>query len=150
MRRGLVKTATVLGLTLALSVVLGALAPAARAEWAPRRDFLTWMNGARANHSARALERVYVLRKMADQHSREMAAQGRIFHTSNLGTRLRVVSWQVVGENVGAGQRLRALFDAFMDSAPHRANILYRTYRDVGIGVHRDGGIIWITLIFVG
>jgi uncharacterized protein YkwD len=150
MRRGLVKAATVVGLTLALSVVLGALAPAAQAGWAPRRDFLTWMNGARANHSARQLDRVYALRKMADQHSREMAAAGRIFHTSNLGTRLRIVSWQVCGENVGAGQRLRALFEAFMESAPHRANILYRGYRDVGIGVYRDGRIIWITLIFVG
>ncbi len=39
MRRGLVKAAAVLGLTLALSVLLAASAPAARAEWAPRRVY---------------------------------------------------------------------------------------------------------------
>ena len=36
MRRGLVKTAKVLGLTLALSVALAAVAPTAHAEWTPR------------------------------------------------------------------------------------------------------------------
>jgi uncharacterized protein YkwD len=150
MRRGLVKAAAVVGLTIVLSLVLGALAPAARAEWAPRRDFATWMNRARASRGAVALDRVYVLRKMADRHSRDMARAGRIFHTSNLTTQLRVVSWSVAGENVGAGVRLRTLYEAFMDSAPHRANILERSFRRVGIGVHRDDRVIWITLIFVG
>ena len=62
MRRGLVKAAAVLGLTLALSIVLGALAPAARADWAPRRDFAAWMNRARTSRGTVALDRVYVLR----------------------------------------------------------------------------------------
>lgn len=150
MSRGLVKAATVLGLTLALSVLLGALAPAAYAEWAPRRDFATWMNAARDNHRAVALDRVYALRKLADEHSRDMARAGRIFHTRNLSTRLRIVSWSTAGENVGAGLKLRTLYEAFMDSAPHRANILDRDFRRVGIGVYRESGIIWITLIFVG
>ena len=150
MGRGLVKTAQVLGLTLTLSVVLGALAPEAVAGWAPRRDMHSLMNGARSNHGAGALDRVWVLRRMADRHSREMAQAGRIFHTVNLGTRLRVVSWNVAGENVGAGVRIKTLFEAFMDSAPHRANILNRDFRRVGIGVYRDDGILWITLIFVG
>lgn len=149
MSRGLVKTATVLGLTLALSVLLGALAPAARAV-GPRREFATWMNAARTDRGAATLHRVYALRDMADAHSREMARAGRIFHTSNLSTKLRSVSWSVAGENVGAGVKLRTLFEAFMKSEPHRANILGRDFRRVGIGLHRDDGIIWITLIFVG
>jgi uncharacterized protein YkwD len=150
MSRGLVKAAKVLGLTLAVSVVLGVLAPAARANWAPRRDMLTWMNAARDDRGAAALDRVWVLRHLADEHSRDMAREGRIFHTTNLGYQLRIVSWTVAGENVGAGLKLRTLFEAFMDSAPHRANILGRDYRRVGIGVYRDDGIIWMTLIFVG
>jgi uncharacterized protein YkwD len=150
MGRGLVKTAQVLGLTLALSVVLGALAPEAIAGWAPRRDMLTWMNGARNNHGAVDLDRVWVLRRMADEHSKDMAREGRIFHTTNLSYQLRTVSWSVAGENVGAGLKVRTLFEAFMDSAPHRANILNRDFRRVGIGVYRDDGIIWMTLIFVG
>jgi uncharacterized protein YkwD len=150
MSRGLVKALKVLGLTLALSVVLGALAPAARAGWTPRRDMLTWMNSARSNHGAVGLNRVYRLRTMADTHSRQMADAGRIFHTVSLGSKLNFVSWRVAGENVGAGGSMRALFDAFMRSAPHRANILGAAYRQVGIGVYPSDGFLWVTLIFVG
>jgi uncharacterized protein YkwD len=61
-----------------------------------------------------------------------------------------MVSWSVAGENVGAGAGLRALFDAFMHSDAHRANILEPRFRRVGIGICRSDGFIWITLIFVG
>jgi uncharacterized protein YkwD len=150
MSRGLVKATKVLGLTLALSVVLGALAPEARAGWAPRRDMLTWMNRARDNRGAVALDRVWVLRHLADEHSEDMAREGRIFHTTDLGSELRIVSWSVAGENVGVGVKLRSLFEAFMDSAPHRANILNGDFRRVGIGICRADGYLWITLLFVG
>lgn len=150
MSRGLVKAAKVLGLTLALSVVLGMVAPEAQAGWAPRRDMLTWMNGARHDRGAVALDRVWVLRHMADEHSRDMAHEGRIFHTTNLAYKLRIVSWSCAGENVGVGQKLRSLFEGFMDSDAHRANILNRDFRDVGIGIYRSDGLLWITLIFVG
>jgi len=150
MSRRLVKTAKVLGLTLAISVLLAALAPAAQAGWAPRRDMHRWMNGARTDHGAVALDRVWVLRQMADEHSEDMAREGRIFHTTNLAYQLRTVSWSVAGENVGAGLKVRRLFEAFMDSAPHRANILNRDFRRVGIGIYRHDGYIWMTLIFVG
>lgn len=150
MSRGLVKALKVLGLTLALSVVLGALAPAAHAAWTPRRDMLSWMNTARNNHGAVDLSRAWVIRQVADDHSQDMAAAGRIFHTTSLSSALRMVSWSVAGENVGAGAGLRALFDAFMHSDAHRANILEPRFRRVGIGICRSDGFIWITLIFVG
>jgi uncharacterized protein YkwD len=150
MRVGLVRITKILGLTLALTVVLGALAPSARATWTPRRDMLGWMNTARSDHGAIVLDRGWRLRDMADAHSRQMANAGRIFHTDALGSRLTFVSWAVAGENVGAGGSMRALYDAFMDSAPHRDNILGRGFRRVGIGVYAHGGFIWVTLIFVG
>jgi uncharacterized protein YkwD len=150
MSRGLVKAVKVLGLTLALSVVLGAVAPTAHAAWTPRREMLSWMNSARSNHGAAGLSRVWVIRQLADDHSRDMAAEGRIFHTTALSSKLRAVSWSVAGENVGAGVELRALFDAFMRSDAHRANILQPRFRRVGIGIVRSDGFIWITLIFVG
>jgi uncharacterized protein YkwD len=131
-------------------VVLGALAPSAQATWTPRRDMLGWMNTARSVHGAIVLDRGWRLREMADAHSRQMANAGRIFHTDSLGSRLTFVSWAVAGENVGAGGSMRALYDAFMDSAPHRDNILGRGFRRVGIGVYAHGGFIWVTLIFVG
>jgi uncharacterized protein YkwD len=150
MRRGLVKAIAVVGLTFAISVALTAVAPSALAGWAPRRDMLTWMNAARRDHGAVALDRVWVLRHMADEHSRDMARRGRIFHTADLGSQLRRVSWRVAGENVGVGQKLRSLYGAFMQSDAHRANILGPSFRRVGIGVHRANGFLWITLLFVG
>lgn len=47
-------------------------------------------------------------------------------------------SWGA-GENIAWGPREkgspRAIVDAWMNSAPHRANILDRSYRDVGVGI---------------
>jgi len=45
---------------------------------------------------------------------------------------------------------MRALYDAFMQSTPHRENILERGFRRVGIGVYAHDGFLWVTLIFVG
>ena len=150
MRAGLVRITKVLGLTLALTVALGALAPSAHATWTPRRDMLGWMNTARGVHGAVVLDRGWRLREMADVHSRQMADAGRIFHTTSLGSRLTFVSWTVAGENVGAGLSMRGLYDAFMDSEGHRANILERRFRRVGIGVYAHDGFLWVTMIFVG
>jgi uncharacterized protein YkwD len=87
---------------------------------------------------------------MANEHSRQMADAGRIFHTASLGSRLTFVSWSVAGENVGAGGSMRGLFDAFMRSDAHRANILGRGYRRVGVGLYTQDGFLWVTMIFVG
>jgi uncharacterized protein YkwD len=43
--------------------------------------------------------------------------------------------------------RLRTLW---MRSAGHRANILKRGYRRIGIGVVRARGLFWVTTIFYG
>ena len=150
MRRGLVRTAKVLGFTLALTIVLSAVAPSARATWSPRLDMLGWMNNARSAHGAVVLNRVWQLRAMADEHSRQMANAGRIYHTTSLGSRLTFVSWNVAGENVGAGGSMWRLYEAFMDSEGHRDNILDYRYRRVGIGVYASDGFLWVTLIFVG
>jgi uncharacterized protein YkwD len=45
---------------------------------------------------------------------------------------------------------MKSLHLAFMDSAPHRRNILYRAYKYVGIGVVRSGGRMWVTVLFMG
>jgi uncharacterized protein YkwD len=150
MRRGLVKTFKVFGLTLALSVVLAAVAPSARATWTPRLDMLRWMNSARSNYGSVVLDRGWRLRQLADDHSRRMANAGQIFHTTSLGSKLTFVSWSVAGENVGAGGSMRGLFDAFMKSQVHRDNILRRGFRRVGVGVYAHDGFLWVTMIFVG
>ena len=150
MRRGLVRAVEVLGLTLALSIVLAAVAPTAQATWHPRAEMLSWMNKARDRQGAVELDSVRRLRDLANLHSRQMAYEGRIFHTEQLSARLRIVTWSVAGENVGVGPRLWALYEAFMKSDVHRANILERRFERVGIGLYKADGFIWITMIFIG
>jgi uncharacterized protein YkwD len=150
MRRGLVRITAIPGLMLALTLVLVAAVPSANAAWTPRRDMLGWMNAARTARGSVALDPGWRLRALADEHSRKMAIAGRIFHTDSLGAKLTSVSWRQAGENVGAGGSMRALYDAFMQSKPHRENILERGFRRVGIGVYAHDGFLWVTLIFVG
>jgi uncharacterized protein YkwD len=150
MRRGLVRAAKVLGLTLALSVVLAAVAPSAHAKWTPRFNMLGWMNQARSGRDLRQLEMGWRLRKLANAHSRQMAGEGRIFHSDPLSGTLRYVSWRVAGENVGVGGSMWKLYEAFMQSPPHRANILENRFRRVGVGMYDHDEFLWVTMIFVG
>jgi uncharacterized protein YkwD len=83
-----------------------------------------------------------------------MAAEGRVWHIRRLETKLRNLGLRFSDANdiLGATKvgHLYALFRAFMDSSAHRATILGRGFRRVGIGVVRDGGFLWATMIFYG
>ncbi len=57
--------------------------------------------------------------------------------------------WSRIGENVGFGPNVAALEQAFMNSAPHRANIL-GDYNRVGVGATRDSkGTLWVVVDFL-
>lgn len=97
------------------------------------------------------------LSRIARRHSRRMANRGVLHHNPNLARQLRHREWSVVGENVGVAGKvgslrrsLRMLHDAFMKSRPHRRNIVYNRYRRMGVGLVRDSGRIWLTVVFMG
>jgi hypothetical protein len=55
----------------------------------------------------------------------------------------------MVGENVGMGGSASSIHQAFMNSAPHRANILDHDFTQVGIGTaYDDKGVLYITQVF--
>lgn len=85
----------------------------------------------------------------ARAHSVRMARRGGIYH-SNLRSTLRGLRWRRAGENVGVGPSIGTLHRAFMLSPGHRANVLYRRYRNVGVGVKWRGGVAWVTVVFTG
>jgi hypothetical protein len=60
-------------------------------------------------------------------------------------------SWTALAENVGFGpsEDPGVLFQAYMNSPPHRANILDRSTRYLGVGTVERSGIAWNTLDFV-
>lgn len=84
---------------------------------------------------------------LARYHSERMAAAGTIWHTPDLTS--QVSGWKYLGENVGVGPTVDALHTAFMNSPPHRANIIDPDFTEVAVGVAVDSsGQIYVTEIF--
>jgi uncharacterized protein YkwD len=117
-----------------------------------RGDFMDLTNADRAEHDREALRLARVLSRYATHHSRAMADRGFLFHSSedDLRAALEGTEWTVAGENVGVGDSLDDLEDAFMASAVHRHNILARTYDHAAVGVVIEDGRVWVTVVFYG
>jgi uncharacterized protein YkwD len=113
------------------------------------RATLCVLNAERARHRLRPLRLNRKLSRAAQRHSRAMARKKFFSHTSPGGAsfvdRIRSTgylsgarSW-TVGENIayGSGSRStpRSIGNAWMNSPPHRANILSSSYRAIGIGI---------------
>lgn len=122
-----------------------AAAPRVRAE-----RLLALTNEARTSHERSALALDADLSRYAKAHSREMARQGRLFHSEDLASRLEGLEWTVGGENVGVGSSLTRLQAAFLASKPHRRNILRGAYDHAAIGIVKSDGNLWVTVIFYG
>ncbi|MBS1869096.1 MAG: CAP domain-containing protein [Actinobacteria bacterium] len=110
---------------------------------------LCLLNRVRAQHGLPPLRLDARLSHAAGQHSREMVRRRYFGHDSANGRspfdRMRAThyvprnaSWSL-GENIGWGSGAFAepiaMVRAWMHSPPHRANILSRTFRDIGIGI---------------
>lgn len=100
-------------------------------------------NAARTNRGIAKLIPSEVANDLAHKHSRKMARQNRLFHSSGSS-----YPWGYWGENVGVGSRVRELFKAFMRSPDHRANILNPLYTHIGIGFVKNHGRLWVTVVF--
>jgi Cysteine-rich secretory protein family len=118
--------------------------------WTYRRSerlFGRLMNIARENAGLRRLSLDPEASKVARKHSREMVEKDLLHHTPSSTLVHRVTRWEILGENVGVGSTVDSLHHAFMDSPPHRANVLHAKFRHVGIGVTRSNERMWVTVI---
>jgi uncharacterized protein YkwD len=110
---------------------------------------LCLINRQRSGRGLHALRLNSRLERAAYVHSSDMAARNHFSHVSPNGTDLverlagvgyvrSSVAW-TVGENIGYGSGGRAtprhMVAAWMASPGHRANVLNRRYREIGIGV---------------
>ena len=113
------------------------------------RATLCVLNAHRARHDLGALRLNRKLSTAARRHSRAMVREHFFSHDSPNGAslvdRIRATgylegaqSWSV-GENIayGSGRRStpRSIGRAWMNSPGHRANILSRSFREIGIGI---------------
>jgi hypothetical protein len=110
-------------------------------------DLTAMTNADRAAARLKALSTAGDLQSLAQRRSDEMARAGRIYHTSNLGS--KVSGWKRLGENVGRGPDLRDIETAFMNSPSHRENILDPGFSQFGVGVTFDGKeYLYVAVIF--
>jgi uncharacterized protein YkwD len=124
-----------------------------------RVTLLCLHNQIRANAGLPLLKDNAKLRKAAVGHSNDMVAEGYFDHTSlngdtfvdrilDAGYAKRNDGW-TIGENLawGTGELStpQAMMNAWMNSAGHKANILKKAYKEVGIsvrlGVPTDAGV---------
>ncbi len=114
-----------------------------------RNATLCLLNRVRARHGLARLHLNRKLSRAARRHSRDMVRRRYFAHDSRDGRspfdRIRATryvprtgTWWL-GENIGWGSgRLSqpaAMVRMWMHSPPHRANILSRRFRDIGIGI---------------
>jgi uncharacterized protein YkwD len=114
-----------------------------------RKAVLCLHNQIRAQHGLKSLRANRRLRRAAVGHSRDMVRHDYFEHTTPQGVTMldrilhsryvRADQGWVLGENLAWGTGTygtpRGALEAWMDSPPHRANILRGAYRDVGIGI---------------
>lgn len=157
-----------IGIVVTVSVVLLLSAPPATAltsrPAAPATDRTsrlavagdTWKlfkatNASRGRFDLPKLQLNRELSVIARRHSMAMARAEGLFHTADVGVYLDTILWQTWGENVGYTPRdVSSIQQAFMDSPPHRENILNRAFRQVAIGAVRVDGTLWVTIFFYG
>ena len=114
-----------------------------------RAAILCLHNQIRAERDLPLLRENPRLRRAASAHSSDMVSRGFFEHTTPDGVTMveRImatryasprVGW-AIGENLawGTGNLAtpRAIMKAWMDSPGHRANVVKRAYREIGIGV---------------
>lgn len=102
----------------------------------------------RVVHNLPKLSRSDCLKGMAQAQARRMAGQGRMFHQdlSNVQHDCHM-GW--AGENVAYGFSTgAAVVQGWMASPGHRANILKRQYRLIGVGAVKADGVWWVAQVF--
>jgi uncharacterized protein YkwD len=144
-RRSLAAAFTALSLVLAAFVTGAATAGPAGAT-SVEDTFTAKLNYARASRGIPRLAVRSALVTVARAQAHRMADRNTLYHNPNLTT--DVTNWRWVGENVGYGPDALTVHVAFMQSAPHRANILDRDYTEVGIGAVVVDGRVWVAEVF--
>ncbi|MDQ8045158.1 MAG: CAP domain-containing protein [Solirubrobacteraceae bacterium] len=154
------KTTLIIATTLAAGLAIAgpaAAAPCANADSAPGTisakalgtATLCLLNEERSHYGLGPLKAQHNLAKAATGYSKEMVRHQFFDHVSpggsTLASRLKKVhytstarAWSI-GENIAWGTGSKAtpaqIVDAWMHSAGHKANILDRSYKEIGIGI---------------
>lgn len=125
-------------------------APAPTNDAAAASQLVSLVNRFRADNGLPALSPASDAMAKAQQHARDMAAQGRIYHSSSLSSGISP-GWTALGENVGTGGSASQVESMFQASSMHRANLLNESFNQIGVGAAiGNDGALYVTEVFVG
>ena len=123
-----------------LVLTFAAAAPAAQAASSRvdtgERAVVRAINRARAAHGLRALRSHRRLARAADAHTRSMLRSNFFSHGAFSARVRRYVSFRRIGETIAMTSRCsaRKVVRMWLNSAPHRAVLLSRGFRRIGVG----------------
>ena len=113
---------------------------------------LELINRERASAGLAALTLDGEVNPIAADWSGKMAADGTLSHNKDYLSEdsMRRLDATRLGENVAYADSVEEIHRLFMDSPPHRANILHSDFRQIGIAAVRTGdGLIYLTEDFL-
>lgn len=113
------------------------------------KQVLILTNRARKKHGLRALVPASCTERRSTGWARSMAARHTLQHQS-MRTLAMACGTTYVGENIARGPGLTParVVNLWMHSKGHRANILNRKYRHLGVGAYNSGGLTYVVQDF--
>ncbi len=124
---------------------------ARRSEVGDEQLFVSKINELRTGLGLEPLTVSPTLVPLARDWAAQLRAKGALAHAEDLSVGV-TEDWSRLGENVGVGpaDQVQALFDAFVASPAHYANLVKPDYRYLGVGVvYGEDGRIWTTHRFM-
>jgi uncharacterized protein YkwD len=120
-------------------------------DTACERELIDRTNAARAQSGLPTLVWDSRVHPITRNWSERMASAGAISHNPWFGAEMTAagIDWRTAGENVGRGSTA-VVFQMWMDSPAHRANILSGSYSAFAVGCIVGGGQVWVTQNFWG
>lgn len=124
-------------------------APTAVANANDEQVFVDLINDLRHSRGLSTLTVDANMTDLARQHTGAMATNQRLVHTADLTAGV-TTNWEKLGENIGFGSNIGLVWNAFVNSPEHFANLTDPAFNAVGVGVRVDAnGIVWTTHRFV-
>lgn len=125
--------------------------------WPPSASAQTWkqwdrarVNTLRAQHGLGPLVYRRVLQVEAQRWAQHEATVSRVIQNYNTGPCWSISSATQFGDNAGAGSSVRVIQLEWEQSPSHRANMLDRGFRYLGIGVVYHGTWVFMDQVFCG
>lgn len=121
------------------------MAPAAANEVTDEAQYIALINEIRAEAGLEPLLEHPELTDQARVWAIQLRSNDQLSHAGDLSVGV-TGNWTKLGENVGVGpsDQLPAIFDAFVASPAHYANLMDPDFRFIGVGVvYDDEGRMW-------